>query len=172
MKPISDKTEIAKYQALVSEMTVNEYEFNVQWIRQTDWKVVPVEDGAHFAEENISGFVSGLRGAGYTRCLAVATEPLGDMPPCYRLSISEADFREFNRVCGAFRFVLTDEERSWAISCNEWYLLFAGEESLLEAALQMPIPTAREKFMNFARPLAKGDAADPLLKVAQHYAQL
>jgi hypothetical protein len=60
--------------------------------------------------------------------------------------------------------------RSWAISCNELYNLFAGEQSLVEAMLGIPVEEARKRFLAFAEPLASGNTEYPLLKAAQHYA--
>jgi len=131
MKPITETTQVEHYQELVREMTHADahrgYEFNDEWVQRRGWKVVPVEDTCHFAAEEIATLVPVLRGAGYSECVAVATEPLDPAPACYRLSISEEDLREFNKECGPFRYLLTSEDRTWAISCNEWYNLFAGK---------------------------------------------
>lgn len=43
-----------RLQALASEMTPNEYEFGTAWVRKHGWKVVPVEDGNHFAPQDIA----------------------------------------------------------------------------------------------------------------------
>jgi hypothetical protein len=64
------------------------------------------------------------------------------MATCYLLSINEADLREFNHELGSFRAVLTTDNRSWAISCSEWYNLFAAEPELLAALLAKPIDAA------------------------------
>jgi hypothetical protein len=174
MKAITEAREIEKYKKLVAEMTVanehEEYHFRSDWILKHAWKVVPVEDGDHFTEEDIATIVPALKNAGYRDCVAVATEPLGPMPSCFEVAITADDLREFNRECGLFRFLLTEKTRSWAISCNEWYNLFGGGEPLLEAMLGVPIEEARRRFLAFAEPLAKGDPADLLLKAAQHYA--
>jgi hypothetical protein len=66
--------------------------------------------------------------------------------------------------------LLTEDTRSWAISCNELYNLFAGEQSLVEAMLGIPVEEARKRFLAFAEPLASGNTEYPLLKAAQHYA--
>jgi hypothetical protein len=67
--------------------------------------------------------------------------------------------------------MLTVEDRMWAISCNEWYNLFAGTPELLEAMLGKPVDQAREEFLSFATAVANGPD-DPLLQVAKHYAGL
>jgi len=175
MKPITEKTQVEHYQELVREMTHADahrgYEFNDEWVQRRGWKVVPVEDTCHFAAEEIATLVPVLRGAGYSECVAVATEPLDPAPACYRLSISEEDLREFNKECGPFRYLLTSEDRTWAISCNEWYNLFAGKPELLESMLGKPISEAREEYLSFATALAK-EPDEPLLRVAKHYAAL
>ena len=175
MKPITEKAQVERYQALVREMTHADpnrgYEFNDEWVQEQGWKVVPVEDACHFSPEEMSTLVSVLGGAGYSECVAVATEPLDPAPACYQLSVSEEDLRSFNKECGPFRYLLTDEDRTWAVSCNEWYNLFAGKPELLEAMLGKPISEAREEYLSFATTLAK-KPDEPLLQVAKHYAAL
>jgi hypothetical protein len=169
MKTIDEKAQIQRYQNLVSEMTEGRVEFSPQWVKRSGWKVVPAESGARLSPEDIPRIVSVLKAAGYQECLAVTTEDLGDFPPCYIVSVDGTDFKELNRVLGPFRFLLTDEARSWAISCNEWYNLFAGPGHLVEALLGIPIAEARRVFLRFAEALSKGDPEYPLLKVAQRY---
>ncbi len=175
MKVIQEAQEIEKYKMLVAEMMLaDEYKedhFRPDWILKHSWKAVPVEDGNHFTDEEIAIMIPALQSKGYHECVAVATEPLGDFPSCFRLAVTPGDLREFNRECGLFRYLLTEESRSWAISCNELYNLFAGEQSLVQALLGMPIEEARKRFLAFAEPLAKGDPDYPLLKAAQHYAR-
>lgn len=175
MQPIKEELEVQHYQKLLGEMMERElnrtYEFNPEWIRQHEWKVVPVEDTGHFALEEIAAIVPALKKTGRDECIAIATEPMDPAPICYRLSISEEGLRAFNQECGLFRYVLTDESRIWAISCNEWYNLFAGNPEILEAMLGQPIDQARQEFLDFATLLAK-TPEDPLLKIAQRYAAM
>jgi hypothetical protein len=190
MKPIKDSTRVENYGRLVREMMLTqsgeECEFNADWIRSHGWKVVPVESMARLPEPDIPRIVSTLREAGYAQCLAifnepgysqrlpvtVASEPPSDMATCYLLSVDEADFRAFNRELGLFRSVLTTEDRSWSISCNEWYNLFGAKPEFLEALLGKPVELARQEFQEFASILAKGKSEEPLLQVAKHYAAL
>jgi hypothetical protein len=104
--------------------------------------------------------------------LLIASEPVDPAPSCYRLAISEEDLIDFNRECGPFRYVLTDAERLWAISCNEWYNLFGAKPDLVEALLGEPIAEAREEFLAFASLMAKADPDEPLMQVAHRYAAL
>lgn len=171
MMPINNESEVRKLQSLASDMTTKEYEFNTAWIREHSWKVVPVEDGNHFSPEDIAALIPALQKAGCRECFAVATEPLGDLPACYRMSITEEDFRNFNAECGLFRYIVMDEARSWAISCNEWYNLFAADPKLLEAMLGKSIESARQEYLNFAMELSK-QPDEPLVQVARHYAKL
>jgi len=176
MKAITEAQAVDKYKRLVAEMMLadeyRESEFRSDWILQRGWKAVPVEDGNHFRPWEIDRIVPALLKAGYHECVAVATEPLGPFPSCFQLAMTPDDFRAFNSECGLLRFLLTDETRSWAISCNELYNLFAGEQSLVEAMLGIPIEEARQRFLAFAEPLALGNPEYPMLKVAQHYAAL
>jgi hypothetical protein len=190
MKPITDPTRIEHYGRLLREVMLTEEgrecEFNPDWVRQHGWKVVPVESAMRLPGEDIPGLVSALKGADYTECLAVfnepgyiqrlplviASEPPSDTSTCHLLLVDEVEFREFNRELGPFRCVLTTEDRSWAISCNEWYNLFGAKPKLLEALLGKPIEQARQEFQQFASLLAKGKADEPLLQVAKLYAGL
>ena len=176
MKLILEPQAVEKYTALAAEMMLpDEYEeckFRPDWILRRGWKVVPVEDGNHFRPWEIDRIIPALLNAGHHECRAIATEPLEPFPSCFQLAISPADFLTFNSECGLFRFLLTDETRSWAISCNELYNLFAGERSLVEAMLGTTIEEARKRFLAFAEPLALGDSEYPMLRVARHYAAL
>jgi hypothetical protein len=190
MKPITDPTQVEHLGRLLREMMLTEKEreseLNPDWARNHGWRVVPVASMARIPVPDIPRIVSVLSGAGYTECIAVFNEPsyiqhlpvfVASAPPsvmatCHLLSINEADFRQFNRVFGAFRSVLTPEERSWAISCNEWYNLFAAEPELLEALLGKSIEQGRAEFFEFASHLAKGNSDEPILKAAKHYASL
>src|SRR5438045_7207478 len=128
MKPITDPTRVKHYSTLIRQMMLTEEgrecEFSSDWVRQHGWKVVPVEAGMRFPDEGIPSLVAALKGAGYTECFAVfnepgyiqrlplivASKPSGDMSTCHLLSVDEAEFREFNRVLGPFRSVLTTED--------------------------------------------------------------
>lgn len=190
MKPITDATQVTHYGNLFGEMMLKqdgeECEFNPDWIRSHGWKVVPAESTARIPPADIPRIVSSLKLAGYTKCVAVFNEPgyiqslpvfipsdpPSNMSTCYLLSVEEADFRELNRQLGPFRFILAPEDRSWAVSCNEWYNLFAGKPDLIESLLGEPIERAREEFLEFASVLAKENTEEPLLQVAAHYAAL
>lgn len=61
---------------------------------------------------------------------------------------------------------------SWAISCTEWYNLFAAQPDLLEAILGKPVQQARDEYVRFASGLADAETDEQLLKVAAQYAAL
>jgi hypothetical protein len=124
-------------------------EFDLAWVRQKEWEVVPVERAQHFIPEEIKAIVSALAGRGCVQCIAVATEELGPLPSCFELSVSEEDFYEFNKELGLFRCLLTDQDRSWAISCTESYNLFAGPASLIEAMLGKSVEDAWKAYWEF-----------------------
>jgi hypothetical protein len=190
MKPITDAAQVALYGKLFGEMMLKqdgeECEFNPDWIRSHGWKVVPVESTARMPPADIPRIVSSLRAAGHTNSVAVFNEPgyieslpvfvpsdpPSNMPTCYLVSTDDADFRELNNQLGLFRFILAPEDRSWAVSCNEWYNLFAGKPDLVEALLGKPIERARQEFLEFVSLLAKENTEEPLLKVAEHYASM
>jgi len=151
-------------------MTEYRSEISPQWLARTGWKVVPDESGGRLFREDIPRLASALNAAGYSQCFAVTTEDLGDTPPCYLVSVSEEGFHELNRELGMFQFLLTEETRSWAISCTVFYNLFAGPEKLVEAMLGKSIAEAKREFLQIAIEIAKGNPNDLFFKVAQRYA--
>lgn len=190
MKPITDDARVARYGRLFGEMMSTldgeEFDLDPNWVRSHGWKVVPAESMARIPQPDIPRIVAALNGAGYQTCLAVFNEPgyirslpaivpsdpPGDMATCYRVSVDEADLREVNRQLGPFRFIVSEESRSWTISCNEHYNLFAGKPDLLEALLGKPIEQARREFLEFEAAIANGNSDDYLLQAAERYALL
>ena len=172
MTPIMNESEVRRFRALVSKTTTDDGEFSTGWIREHGWKVVPVEDGNHFAPEDIAALVPALQKAGHHECFAVATEDLSSYSPvCFRVLVTERDFGNFNAECELFRYILIDEAQSWAISCNELYNLFAADPALLEAMLGKSIESARQEYLRFATQLAR-QPDEPLMRVARYYAEL
>lgn len=177
MTPITQPETADRYRRLAAEMMLprdsDRCEFNPVWIRSQGWKVVPAEQGGgHFVLTEISRIVLALNQAGYDSCIAIATEPLDDqMPDCYALHISEGDFRDFNGELGPFRFLLMGEQRSWAISCTEWYNLFAGPLELVESMMGKTVDQARQDYLAFALEIAT-QPDEPLVKMAEHYCSL
>ena len=188
MIPITEAGQVARYGGLFGEMMLKrdgeECEFSPAWLSNHGWMVVPAESMARIPPADIPRIVAALRELGYASCTAVfnepgyiralpafvPTDPPSNMPTCYRVTVDEADFGELNRTLGLFRFILAAEDRSWAISCTEWYNLFAGAESFLEALLGRPIERARQEFMQFASLMARGNSGDPLVQTALRYA--
>jgi hypothetical protein len=175
MKPINDSKQVSYFTNLMSQMSSADpqgvFEFSANWLVKQGWKAVPVESAARIPLGDISRIVHALNGAGCSQCFAIATEPLGEMPACYLLSVDDLDFRELNHELGPFRFLLTDKTGSWAISCTEWYNVFAGQPLLLEAMLGKPIEQARQEYLEFASSLAK-HPDELLLKIAKYYATI
>jgi hypothetical protein len=171
MKTLTDKSQIENYKALVSEMTEYRTEFSAQWLAKSGWKVVPDLSGGRILPRDIPRLVAALNAAGCFQCLAVTTEDLGDMPPCYRVPVSEEGFRELNAKLGIFQFLLTDEARSWAISCTVFYNLFAGPEKLVEAMVGKSVAEAKKEFLKIATEIANASGCfdEFLLKVARRY---
>jgi hypothetical protein len=168
MTVIMDQTQIEALQSMVSCMTEDGHNISLEWAKQRGWTVVPVEDASHIPEGDIPRIVTALRTAGTEECFAVATEPLGDLPPCYRVQVTKLGFRQFNLELSPFRFLLTDAKQSWAISCTEDYLLFAGDRQLVEAMLPVKICEAREIFSQYAEDLH----SENLREIAVRYAQV
>lgn len=172
METLTGAAQIEKYKRLVAEMVDHYREFTEQWLARTGWKVVAAESGSRVSPDDIPRIVSALNAVGCFQCLAVTTEDLGDMPPCYLVPVSEEGFRELNDKLGMFQFLLTDEARSWAISCTVFYNLFAGPEKIVEAMIGKPVSVAQMEFLQIATEIAeaRGDPDEFLLKVARRYA--
>jgi hypothetical protein len=172
---ISIQEQIQHYRELVEEMTELESgqrdQFSTVWLLNRSWQVVPTEDVGHFSPDQREHIVAALSAAGFYDAIALTTEPLGEMPHCYRLKISETDLDEFNRELGLFRFMLTNEDRSWAISCTESYNLFAGPRNLLEAMLGKSVKEAWQAYWDFIA-LPSMDPLGLLHKTASRYAAL
>jgi hypothetical protein len=170
MTTVTEEVQIERYKALVAEMTEYRTEFSPQWLARVGWSVVPAESAGRFFFQDIPRIVSALNAAGCLQCFALTTEDLGDTPPCYLVPVSEEGFRELNNRLGMFQFLLTEEARSWAISCTVFYNLFAGPEKLVEAMLGKPVADARKAFLQLATEVAKGKPDDIFMKVALRYA--
>jgi hypothetical protein len=176
MTPLTDRGKLEECLALVRQAIADEAhgdqtlstDFDVQWIRERGWKVVPVESAARLPDDDIPRLVNVLGEAGSHGCLVVATEDLGPLPRCYVVSLCESDIRELNRTLGLFRFLLVDTAGQWAISCTEWYNLFAARADLLARMLGGSIDEARGTFHRFASEAGGGR----LLAVAQRYAAI
>ncbi len=195
MKVVSDPSRIKECEALALEMLEYGTEFKLDWARQARWTIAPVEAGVALGDDaGIARVVTALKGAGHDTALAIVTEDLGkapnlelrrwfkakvfgvptddsqDLVPCCLFAVGPADFHELRRMLGGFRFLLTDQKYSWAMSSNEWYELFAGPQELVEAMLGVSVAKAREEFLKFASGLAHGNPDDVFLKVARRYA--
>jgi hypothetical protein len=145
------------------------YDFNSEWILERGWCVVPVEDRGHFADEEIRRIASALNAAGFTSCFAIGAPELpAEFANAYELSISEEDFEAFNAEFGVLRVLLTETDLSWAISCNEWFNLFAGPERLVEQMLGASIDGARRDFLVYAGLVEQG-CTEGLMRVARQY---
>lgn len=165
--------EVARSRELIREMaTLSEnrgYYLNQAWLKSHEWVVVPVEDSGHFAEEEIARIVPALVSSGYPECIAVGTLDLPDpLPTCFEFSISVDELRQFNAECGIFRFLLTCPARSWSISCNEWFNLFAGPPTLVEKMLGISIGQARNEFLEYAKLVEQGSDGG-LVEIAHQY---
>jgi hypothetical protein len=177
MRPITDSNRADRCVQLADEMLVSkgtyERDFDLAWLQHHEWKVVPVKsEYGHFGPEEIERIVQVLNLAGYTECLAVATEWLDPLPCCYDVAISSEDFRNFHRECGLLGYLLMDEARSWAISCYGKYKLFAGRAQMLEMLLGTAISIAREDFAEFAKSLDGGLAHAPYTTMASRYSDI
>jgi hypothetical protein len=145
------------------------YNFDPEWIQNRGWCVVPVEDSSHFNNEEIRCIISALDTAGSKLCFAIAAPDLPtEFANVYELSVSEEGFEAFNAEFSIFRVLLTATDRSWAISCNEWFNLFAGPEGLVERMLGVSIGEARREFLAYAGMVEQG-GTEGLMRVARQY---
>lgn len=190
MKAITTVTEVERCSNLVKDMMwlsgASDTDFSPDWIREHGWKAVPVESMARIPVPDIPRIVRAFKSGGFSRCIAVYSElgfkkklpvlipmmPPGDISTCYALDITQEDFRKINQQLGLFSFVLTNENRDWAISCAPTYNVFGAKPELLESVLGKSISKARKDFQEFALLLAHGRSDEPLLRIARYYADL
>ena len=165
--------EIAQVRRLIRGMATltqdGGYRFDPAWLLKHCWVVVPVEDSGHFADEEISRIVAVLGSKEHLTCLAIGAHdwPI-PLPTSYELTVSIDDFRAFNAECGIFRFLLTDPGCSWAISCSEWFNLFAGPTAFVEQMLGLPIQKSREEFLEYAKLVEQGSEGQ-LMEIVRLY---
>lgn len=172
LRKLSD-TEAARLRQSVSRVTVLKedrgYDFDSSWTQAQGWCVVPVEDNGHFVDEEVVRITRALNGAGCTSCFAIGAPELpAEFANAYELSVSDEDFDQFNSEFGVLRALLTDASLSWAISCNEWFNLFAGPEHLVEQMIGVPVDEARKNFAAYARVVEQG-GTEGLMQVARTY---
>lgn len=168
-----DEGDVVRERERVREMaTLTEdrgYDFNSVWLEKHKWVVVPVEDTGHFAEEEIQQIVAALRSEGHERCIAIGALDLAEpLPSGFEVAVSAEDLRAFNAECGIFRFLLVSPDLSWAISCNEWFNVFAGPATLVQRMLGMPLQRAREEFLEYAKVVEQGPEGK-LVDLARHF---
>ena len=173
MQVIKAENYVRHCRSLVREMTEQEpgksERFSREWLHQNKWTVVPVEDVSHFNPRQREHLISALSEPGCLQGIAVATEDVGYLPQCYSLRITEQDLKEFNSECGLFRFMLTNEQRTWAISCTESYNLYAATPELLQGMLGVSIEVARKTYLDMvSAPFM--DPSGTLRWLAKYYA--
>lgn len=172
LRKLSD-FDAARIRALISEMIVPKpdrgYDFNPELTKRRRWCVVPVEDSGHLADEELGHIIPTLNATGCTSCFAIGAPDLPtEFANVYELSFSEEDFEAFNAEFGILRVLMTDADLSWAISCNEWFNLFAGPQSLVEQMLGVPLNVARRDFLAYAGLVEQG-GTEGLIRVARQY---
>jgi hypothetical protein len=172
MRKLSEN-EIIIARKLIQEMAVltadRGYDFIPAWVQKHEWVVVPVENTGHLAEEEIERIVPALALVGQHSCLAISgLELLDPLPGSYEIRVAADDLQHFNAECGAFRFLLTASDLSWAISCNEWFNLFAGPKDLIERMVGSSIEQATHDFLDYAT-LVEQAPEGRLVEIARQY---
>jgi hypothetical protein len=169
-QPLQSASEIKHARSLVDPMIEDPGNFERRWLDERAWTVVPVASADHFLDSDIELVSAAFDIAGYSECLAVATEPLENTPLCYRLSTSKDALREFNRAAGAFYFMLIPEDRSCAVLCTkDDYYLVGGPAMFVATALESDIEEARRKFAEFAERNPHPGMREGLRGVATRY---
>jgi len=103
------------------------------------------------SEREIEGIATSLVRAGYTGCLAIPSEDLGQDIVPMRLDLNKADLTEVNEEFGLFEFVLVSDGADWAIACNVWFTLFGARPELLREMLGRDPGSVRREFDEYAR---------------------
>lgn len=172
LKMLPDES-MQKRQLLAQMASVSEdrgYVLRSQWIRDKGWLTAPVEEAGHFTDEEIEAIVTSVTTTGDITCFAIGAD---DLPPphpnAFRMTASTEDFRAFNSECGVFRFILTDEDLSWVIACNEWFNLFAGPRTLLEQMIGKTVEEAKADFLDYARMIEGEFEGGGLVRIAHEF---
>ena len=147
LQPIADTQGVRQAKGLIADLIDGPWDFNREWLLRNRWVAVPVESSDHFDEDAIGRLSAALQVAGHNECLAVATEPLENIPFCFRVSTSAEGLRALNKAAWFFNFVLFPEDCSCALLCtkSEYYLI-AGPKDLVISALGTDLETARLAF--------------------------
>jgi hypothetical protein len=170
IKVVSDPSLIHKLESKLEHVVEKPWHLKEDWIRKNNWAAVPVEKGRHFEEAEAEATSHALRTIGCTECSAIATEPLGESPNCYRIAATKEGLLAFSRECAGLNFALIDENLSFIILCtSEDYNIVAGPSSFVESVLGLDLNTARKRFRDFA-----SDAIweGQLLATAERYERL
>jgi len=151
LEPIETETESRRMRVLIADIVEDSGNYRSAWLKERHWTAVPVESADHFLDEDISRLCAALRQAGISECLAVATEPLGDTPICYKVPTTEEGLREFSQAAWAFCFILLPEDRSCAVLCTkDDYFLVGGPSNFVTMAIGTGLAEAHAKFAAFA----------------------
>lgn len=151
VKPIIDACLIDKLKGYVVGIVNDSKYINSEWIKSGKYTAVPVESAGHFDESDATRLADALQVAGYNEIFAIATEPLGDVPHCYKVTVSKEGLVKFSHVCSPFNFLLIPEDPKLAVLCTVYdYFLVAGPQAFVEAVVGKGIDSAREEFKNYA----------------------
>lgn len=170
IQAVSDPHMLQKLAAMIADVTDPPWHLKPEWIVKQGWVAVPVEKGRHFEANEAETVSQALQALGCTECLAIATEPMGEYPHCYRVPCTKEGLLDFSHACAGTNFVLIPEDLSWAILCtSEDYNVFAGPLALVESALGTDISTALARFRAVA---ADAWWESRLLEVLKKYTEL
>jgi len=170
IQAISDPKIVQKLASMIEGMVDKPWHLNSDWIAMKKWVAVPVEKGRHFEEGEAEATAQALQAMGCEECFAIATEPMGEYPHCYRVPATKEGLLDFSSECASLNFVLTPEEQSFAILCtSEDYNVVAGPLAFVERVLGADIQTARRKFLEVA---SDEWWEGRLLEVARRYEEL
>lgn len=118
------------------------------WLRNRRLFAAPVPSGEHF-DSKLRGRISELLGG--QRCWAVVLEEMHGLPKAITFAVEEGTLFEFDRVYSGFPCVLFTEDVSKVILCTKvGYLIFAGPQDFVEAAVGGSFQQAKETFANYA----------------------
>jgi len=149
---VSELVQIRKLRELIKPMLEPPGHLNTNWLKQNNWIAVPVESGSHFDDDDARLLAQAMQSAGFSSCLAVATELLEHFPPCFNVETTKEGLMVFGHECAHFNFVLTPASPSFAVLCTVFdYFVVSGSFAFVESALGCSLEAARARFLQFAR---------------------
>ena len=145
--PIAD---CGSHRAIVQQAIDKPYNLNAPWVRATGLVAVPVEAAGALTKTDVERLVFACKRLGYTRSVAVATEPLEGISECYSIELSEFGISEFSNNFGHLCFALILDNGAAIVLFTTDYNLVCGPTPFVEDVTGMSVAEACRQFEIYA----------------------